>query len=311
MKTNFTNIIKNIKNGNKFAIFIHVNPDADAIGSGQALKLLLESLGKTAYLCCDDKIPSSLNFLNSNIETDDNLIDSADTYFYLDTSKADRVGKFEKYVNMKNKTIIVIDHHISQDEFGNEVIRDNTKSSTCEMIFDLYQEINAEITPEVATLLYSGISSDTGCFLHQNTTSDAHIAAAKLIELGANINLANLELFSKKPAIFTQICKYVYKNMKIYGDKLTLVTIKERDYKKLGEPESYLFISSLSHYTTDILVFITEKSKNNIKINTRSRQANVQELCAKFGGGGHKNAAGADVKDSLKNVVKKLLKEIL
>ena len=312
MEINYKKVIKLIESGKNFAIFIHVNPDADAVGSGEALKLLLSSLsGKNGYLFCDDKMPESLNFLNVKFEANDEIIQNCDTYFLLDSSKIERAGKYEKYINDKNKTCIVIDHHLSQDEVGDEIVRVYTKSSTAEMIFDLYNSMNINISPNVATLLYSGISSDTGCFLHQNTTSDSHFAAAELIKLGANVTLSNFELFSKKPPIFTDIIKFCYKKMQIFGDKLTLVVTNRKELTKLGSPASYLFITALTHYSTDILVLFTEKDKNNIKINTRSRKANVQELCAKFGGGGHKNAAGADVKDSLKNVIKKLLKEIL
>ena len=197
-----------------------------------------------------------------------------------------------------------------QDRFGNVVVRDEEKSSTCELIYDLYNELNITIDHHTATCLYSGIATDTGCFIHQNTTAGSHKAAAKLIECGANVNLANLELFTKKPAIFSQISKLAYKNMQVYGDKLTLVVIKKKEFEKLNKPESYLFITALSHYTTDILVLVTEKEKNEIKINTRSRISNVQKLCEKFGGGGHIHASGAEVNDSLKNVVRKILKEV-
>ena len=312
MKLNFNKVIKAIENGNKFAIFIHISPDGDAVGSGMALQNLIESKKKVAYLCCDDTTNFSGDFLNPILETNETKIDNCDTYFFLDMSADYRSGKYKKYANkQKDKKIIVIDHHVPQSQFGDIILRDPLKSSTSEIIYELYKESNTRITPEIATELYSGIASDTGCFVHQNTTPACHLAAADLINLGANIKLANYELFSKRPDGYMTIVKFAIKNMKIYGNKLTLLPISKKQYKKLGCPDSFYFVDALTHYTTDILIIATEKENSKVKLNMRSRNANVQKLCEKFGGGGHKNAAGAELSESLKCVVKKLKVEIL
>lgn len=311
MKYNFSKVINAIDKGNIFSIFVHISPDGDAIGSGLALKKLLESKNKTAYLCCDDEPNFSTEFLNAKIEKDDNKIDSSDTYFYIDMSAGYRSGKYEKYIHDKNKTIIVIDHHITQESFGDVVVRDDKASSTAELVYNLYKSMDIKITPSVATCLYTGIASDTGCFVHQNTTASSHIAVADLIELKADIRLANYELFSKRPDDYMNIVKFSIKNMKIYGNKLTLLTIKKKHYEKLGKPDSFYFIDALSHYTTDVLVILTEKAKNKIKVNMRSRKTNVQSLCEKFGGGGHKNAAGGESKENLSKTISKLKELIL
>lgn len=306
MSYNFNKVIKAIEKSENFAIFIHISPDGDAIGSGMALKRLLESKNKTAYLCCDDNLNFSTEFLKPEIERDDDKINNCDTLFYLDLSAGYRSGKYEKYISNKSKKIIVIDHHVCQEKFGNIIVRDENKSSTAELIFDLYNSMNEKITPEVATFLYSGIASDTGCFVHKNTTVASHIAAAKLIELNANINLANYELFSKRPSDYMDIVKYCIKHMKTYGDKVIILPITKKQYEKLGKPDSFYFVDALTHYTTDILIILTEKEKNKIKLNMRSRNSNVQEICKMFGGGGHKNAAGAESKTTLKETIKKL-----
>lgn len=311
MKYNFDKIIKAIESGKTFSIFVHISPDGDAIGSGLALQHLLTSLNKTAYLCCDDKLDLSTEFLNAKIENDDNKIESSDTLFFIDMSAGYRSGKYQKYLHDKSRKILVIDHHISQEEFGDIIVRDASKSSTAELIFELYNAMNKKINPFVATCLYTGIASDTGCFVHQNTTASCHEAAARLMELKADTVLANYELFSKRPSDYMKIVKFTMKHMKVYDDKLTLVIIKQKDYEKLGKPDSFYFIDALTHYTTDILVIATEKSKNKIKLNMRSRNANVQTLCEKFGGGGHKNAAGGESKETLSKTISKLKELIL
>ena len=311
MNHNFNKVIKAIENGKNFAIFIHISPDGDAVGSGLALKSLLESKNKNAYLCCDDELNFSTEFLNAVIEKDESIINNCDTLIYLDMSAAYRSGKYQEFVNDKKKKIINIDHHITQKDFASIIVRDSSMSSTAELIYELFLAMNANITPTVATYLYTGIASDTGCFVHQNTTPSCHIAVADLIQKGANIQLANYELFSKRPSDYMDIVKFAIKNMKVYGDKLTLLVVNEKQYKKFGKPDSFYFIDALVHYTTDILIIATEKQKNKVKLNMRSRQTSVQAICDKFGGGGHKNAAGAEVKDSLKNTIEKLKKLIL
>ena len=312
MKLNFNKVIKVIENGNKFAIFIHISPDGDAVGSGMALAELIKSRKKVAYLCCDDTTNFSGDFLNPILEIDESKINECDTYFFLDMSADYRSGKYQKYAcKSKNKKVVVIDHHIPQTQFGDIVVRDPLKSSTSEIIYELYKESQTKITPEVATQLYTGIASDTGCFVHQNTTPSCHLAAADLINLGADIKLANYELFSKRPDGYMTIVRYAIKNMKIFGNKLTMLVIPQKQYKKLNYPDSFYFVDALTHYTTDILIIITEKEKNKIKLNMRSRTANVQKLCEKFGGGGHTNAAGAELNDSLSHVVKRIKDEIL
>jgi len=312
MKINYNKILKSIENGKNFAIFIHISPDGDAIGSGMALCEFLKSKKKNAYLCCDDDVNFSVEFLHPKLEKNESVIESCDTYIFLDMSAEYRAGKYKKYATKtRGKKVLVIDHHILQSSFGDVVVRDSEKSSTAELIYEILKYSNFDITPVIATQLYTGIASDTGCFVHQNTTPSCHIAAADLIEKGANINLANLELFSKRPDDYMTIVKHSIKHMRIYDNKLTLLVIKNKSYIKLGKPDSFYFIDALTHYTTDVLAIVTEKEKNKIKLNMRSRLSNVQQICEKFGGGGHKNASGAEIKSSLNKVIKQLKELIL
>lgn len=312
MKDIFDNIKKAIEKGKTFSIFIHKNPDGDALGSGMALKKLLEHFGKTTYLTSHDKIASTYDFMNLEIEEDLNKIQSADTFFFLDLSAIYRCGKYQDIVNLPNKTIIFIDHHIEQDIIGDIVARNPNKSSTAELVYDLYMHLGVPFTKETATLLYSGIASDTGCFVQKNTTPESLVAASKLIEANADYEKANFELFTKRPDGYLRVASFALKNAKVYGDKLTLLVVNGRNYKKLNKPDTFYLVDSLKHYPTDILVIITRKNKHTIKLNMRSRQTDIQVMCEKFGGGGHKNASGAEISNrSIRSIIKEVKNLIL
>ena len=310
-KINFSKAINAINKGKQFAIFIHISPDGDCIGSAKAIENLLVSLGKKAYIVCEDKPSFDTEFLADGFYDDEDLVESCDTFICLDISGAKRAGKYENYLKKNDRNIIVIDHHQPQDDFGTIICRDDTASSATELVFNLFEEMKFNITPECATYLYAGIASDTDCFVLPNTKSSTLEAAAKLKALGADTKKANFELFVKRPKDYIKIARLAYKNVKVYGDKLSLVTINNREYKSFDKLNTFYVLDALKFYTTDALVIVTQKDKNTIKVNARSRNYNVQKLCAHFGGGGHINAAGATFEGNFKKTISDVKKIVL
>ncbi|MBQ9790194.1 MAG: bifunctional oligoribonuclease/PAP phosphatase NrnA [Clostridia bacterium] len=310
-KLNFTEAIKAIKTGKNFSIFIHISPDGDCVGSAKSVEYLLKSLGKETHIICEDEPSFDSKFLCEQFEDSLEVVENSDTLICVDVSGLSRVGKYGEYLKNTQKPLIVFDHHIPQDDFGTIVCRDSNKSSATEIIYDLLQEMKFDITPELANYLYAGISSDTGCFVQANTTESTLKAAAHLMELGADTQKINYELFIKRPENYIDISMLAYKNLKIYGDKLSLVTIKYNTYKKFIDLNTFYLIDALKFYPTDALVIVTQKDKNTVKLSTRSRNYNVQELCAHFGGGGHKHASGATFEGNFKKTIKEIKKIVL
>jgi len=310
-KINYKKAIDLINKGKQFAIFIHTSPDGDCVGSAKAIECLLLSLGKTCYIMSEDKPSLSTEFICSCFCDDEKILDTVDTFICLDMSGLKRTGKFAEIIKNTTKPMLVIDHHLPQDDFGTVICRDENASSTAELVYNFFVETKNNITPDCATYLYAGISSDTGCFVHDNTNASTFIAAAELKKLGADTKKANYELFTKRPLNYINIAKLAYSKLKIYDDKLSLVEINYHTYKKFQELEAFYVIDALRFYPTDVLIIVTQKDKETVKINARSRNYNVQELCAKFGGGGHIKASGATLNGKLKDVVKKIKEEIL
>ena len=306
----FKDAITAINKGKTFAIFFHNSPDGDAIGSAKAVEHLLKNHGKKSYLYCEDDVSFECKFICDGFEQDQSKLCECDTYICLDVSGLNRVGKYADYLTDKNKSIIVIDHHVPQDNFGDIICRDSDASSTGELIYNLYTEMNEPIDKEAALYIYVAVSSDTGCFVQTNTKPSTFECASKLIQLGADTQKANYELFVKRPEGYINIAKYAFKNLQVFGDKLSLVTIDYKTYKKLGEPQSFYFIDALRFYPTDVLVVAIQKEKTFVKLSARSRNYNVQKLCEKLGGGGHINASGAGKEGKLKDIIKIIKKEL-
>ena len=281
------------------------------MGSAKAVQCLLNSLNKTSYIFCEDKPSADTQFLCSSFTDDQEILDSCDTIICLDISGLSRVGKYAEYLQTTQKPIIIIDHHLPQDNFGTIICRDEDASSATELVYNLFSEMEYKITPECATYLYAGIASDTGCFVQTNTNPSTLNAAAELMILGADTQKANYELFIKRPENYINIAKLAYKKLEVYGSKLSLVVINHKNYKKFDNLNTFYILDALKFYSTDALIVVTQKDKNTIKINARSRNYNVQQLCAKFGGGGHIKASGATLNGKLRDVVKQIKKEIL
>ena len=260
-KSFFKDAISAIKKGKKFAIFIHINPDGDAVGSAKAIQNLLKTLGKESFIFCDDKVSFDTTFICDGFDEDQTKLEECDTYICLDISGVARAGKYQSYLQRKDKTVVIIDHHVPQDNFGNIVCRDSDSASTAELVYKLFIEMDAKISAETALYLYVGVSSDTGCFVYQNTTAFSHECAAKLIELGADTTKANYELFVRRPEDYIDLSKLAFKKLKVYGNKLSIVAIDNRTFKKYHEFSSFYMIDALRFYTTDVLIIAVQKEK--------------------------------------------------
>ena len=161
------------------ALFCHIRPDGDSLGSGFALKLVAEKFGKRVDFVCDSDKPRHYEFLTDFDQLNNPQLKSYDTVISVDCADESRLGKYYNQFR-KAKVSINIDHHATNPQFGKVKYVYPDASSTCEVIFNLIEK-EIKITPDIATMLYLGLSTDTGHFRHDNSTARAHIVARKLI----------------------------------------------------------------------------------------------------------------------------------
>lgn len=314
---NFSNEVVNlIKNAKNVAIVTHVRPDADCLGSASALKGALLSLGKTADIYCDSEI--SQNFLVIPFIDKVNLPDNTnyDTVIAVDCGDENRVGSYLSLFKLCHNTLC-IDHHIGatpdEGKFTNLLVKEPT-ASTAEILYYLFLQMGIKLNEQICIGLYSGILTDTGGFLHSNTTPDTHIVAGEILKHITNMTDINYNLLKKRTVGQINILKIALKNLRyICNGKVAITYLTERDFKENGllNSENYGIVDTCVNIdTVDIGILISEKSKNLYAVSLRGKDKDVSIIARIFGGGGHKPASGCNIFGSYNAVISKLEKAI-
>ena len=276
-------------------ILTHRNPDGDTLGSGFALMHALISLGKKAKVVCGDEIPSKYNYMfsgKSEIEFHEEYVvavDVADSKLLGDNLNAQYGEKVD----------LCIDHHLSNNGFAENLIFEE-RAATCEIIYDIIKLLGAEITKPVADCLYTGISTDTGCFMFSNVTPSTHIIAADLIEKGADYVEINKVMFETKSLGYFELEKLALDTIEtLYGGKCAVMKITQKMLSKSGTTESDCDgIAGIPRKIDGVLVGVTirERDDGTYKVSLRSHApVDSAAICAVLGGGGHARAAGCEI----------------
>lgn len=305
----FENLIKNNKS---FALFCHINPDADALGSMNALSMALTKLKKRVYMFCDSDISEGLEFLGVKLEKDEKIIDNCDVCVMMDCNSLDRIGKYGEAFN-RVKLRVNIDHHQKENYKFDISFADKTQPSTADIVYELLKTLNVKITKEMAQNLYAGLSSDTGCFMHQNTTAVSHLHAFELMQYNFDLQETNYQLFKFKEHSHLKFYKMAMRNTHgLLGGKLFLTVFKHKDYVRFKS-----FCDNSANFQifdgidgNELRIRITEKKNGFCTISMRSNKyVNVCDLARKFGGGGHIRASGATFTGKLSDIKKQLILE--
>ncbi|NLZ81935.1 MAG: bifunctional oligoribonuclease/PAP phosphatase NrnA, partial [Clostridiales bacterium] len=192
--------INKITNVNNIYIASHINPDGDNIGSILAMALGLKKINKNVKILKTDEIPSDYMFL-PNIDMiktyDIDEIDTIELLIVLDCGDVDRLGKYKSIVS-KSNTVINMDHHISNSRFGDINLIDEKAAATGELVYDILNKMNLEINKDIATCLYTAISTDTGSFLYDSVTARTHEIAISLIKAGIDKSDINIKLYQSR-----------------------------------------------------------------------------------------------------------------
>lgn len=311
----YSKIEKFISNAKCIAIFSHINPDADALGSGIALKIALEKKGKEVSFLIDGPIHQNFQFLNVNQHCNKNEFLNFDLAICLDCPEPRRVGsKLNKLYNIKNK--INIDHHPDNANYGTINLVSQKDCSTCSILFKMFNYLNWEITPNIATCLYSGIVGDTGRFKHNNTTSDDLISSAKLLELGAEFELINYNLFERMSLNEFELLKFALNKTEFYFEnKFALICLSIQDLIKTNTSmqDTHILIDYLMNIeSVKVAVVMTQEKPNEFRVSIRSRNNyNAQKIAKVFGGGGHFCASGCRIFYNLQKSKQKIINAVL
>ena len=292
-------VFEKILSGKKIALFTHVVPDGDALGSTFAMSLALEKLGKETTVFVNEKLPKKLEFLNNYYKKNyftEFKDEGFDLYLALDCGDEKRLGIYcEPF--MKSENNVSVDHHATNSKFAKENYVVGDASSTGELVFEFVKEAQVAFDENIASLIYTAVASDTGCFKYESTKQKAHIYAAELIGEGAEFAQINKLLFDTEFREELKLKGYAMNNMEYYHDgKLAVIVITNEILESMGatyEDAEVLSIIPRSVYGVEMGLVVKEwQGKTKVSIRTNS-YADATALAGKFGGGGHIRASGA------------------
>ena len=312
----FNQLEEVIKNSKKILIVSHINPDGDAIGSVCSMyTTIYDNFKKKSDILVVGHLPNSYKFLpnidKAEFKFDDSMV--YDLVITLDVAALDRLSS-AKILFEKAKSTINIDHHKTNNEFGNINVVKGNASSTGEVLLEIYNEQNWKISLDSAIGLYTAILTDTGGFRYENTSENVFKSAAQLVKIGINPNEIYkhcYELKSKNFVMFQNYC--INKAEFAHNDKIAYSTVYKRDIERFNGEEDFtegLVEILRAIETTDIAFLAKEIDSKTTKISMRSKKSDVAEICSVYGGGGHTFAAGCTIKTNIEGAVKRMLKTI-
>jgi len=313
-------ICASIKKYNNFLITAHTNLEGDALGSELSFYALVRKLGKQGVIVNEDGIPYGHDFLPGvkkvrKLDSSSSSI-KFDCLVVLDCADLKRTGDVWK-LNKEGKPVLNIDHHISNQGFGDVHWVDPHASSCSEMVYRIYKQMRLPINKPEAICLYTGMMTDTGSFRYSNTSSFTHQAVAELLKFNINVPL---------------IYRYVYENLALDETRLLIKLLPRISFSAGGRVAYFKLKRSMlkngaismdlgdqllsfgrSIKGVEVVVLFKENLdfKDQVRINLRSHgKVDVNKIAALFGGGGHKTASGCTVHGEISRVIRKVLASI-
>lgn len=302
-----------------FVIMSHVRPDGDALGCEIAMALCLKQLGKNVTVWNEDGMLDKYRFLPcSDLVAQPPASNEArefDVAIALDTAVFNRLGTCLQGVKQA-KLWINMDHHVSNDHYGDLAYIDPKAPATGEVLYELLRAENLPLTYEMADNLFVAISTDTGSFQYPNTTARTYEIAAELIKAGVNVGKLSQQVYESYPLRRVNLLRELLNVLKLTCDNraasfaLTLDTVA-----KLGvKPEDNEGLIDTIRAIEGVIVaaFIEELEDGKVRISLRSKDPRVDvcKICQSFGGGGHVLAAGARIAGSVTEIEEQVLKAI-
>lgn len=299
-------ILEEVKEADKILINCHRNPDPDSIGSALALFGVLKKMGKEVEVICSTKLDKNTEFLKyfKEIKTVDfkkfNFKDF-DLFIVLDSSTWDMVTGAKDVLRPEGLKIITIDHHFTNDKFGDVNLIDPQVTSAAELLYKVLSDWEVKLSKETATAILAGIISDTGAFRYPGVSKETLLIASSLISKGAD----------KEKIIFSIFNNLQINVLKMVGEMINKLELDDENkfcwcaiplslYEKYGKPDgakeyaSNTFIQSIS--ATDFGIIMVEVEEKKLSVSFRSRSGfDVSKIALALGGGGHKAAAGANI----------------
>ncbi|MBQ8766721.1 MAG: bifunctional oligoribonuclease/PAP phosphatase NrnA [Clostridia bacterium] len=299
-----------LKEFDNYLILTHRNPDGDTLGSAYALKRALDLLGKKSMVRCNDDIHPKFSYLWENV---DNSEITFDKIIAVDVADKKLLGE-EFEAKYGDNVFLCIDHHTSNREYAQNLLLED-RAAAAVVIYEVIRQLGVEITPEIASCVYTGLATDTGCFMYSNTTPTVHRIAAEVMAKGADYTLINRLMFETKTLQYLRLEQMAVSSIESHFDgKCAIMTVTRKMFEESGASSSECDgIAAIPRKIEGVKIAVTIRERHNgsFKVSMRTIEPyDAAKICANFGGGGHNAAAGCEFDCSLNETKEKLLEVI-
>lgn len=299
-----------LRENDNYIILTHKRPDGDTLGSGAALCAALRRMGKRAQLLRNPEATAKfLPFIAEYFTPEGFTV----TDEYVVSVDAASLGMLPK--GFPQSVSLCVDHHPSNTEYAENLLLDGERAACGEIILQLIEELLGEPTKKEADLLYVALSTDCGCFRYGNTDEHAFLSAARLAKYGADVAGLNLLFFRTFTKERIAIEGLVTSGFRYFaGGRITVAVVTremvERTHATQDDMDELASLPGQVEGTL-VSVLVKENDEGYSKLSLRSTgKVNVSDVCARFGGGGHRMAAGCELKQSPEEAVKVIVEAI-
>jgi phosphoesterase RecJ-like protein len=297
-------VVEELRLADKLLLTTHENPDGDALGSLLGMHWILRQLGKDSlmYLSPDEfPLPHEYRHMESSeiVGAPPSDMDERVAVF-LDCGNIDRMPV--DFLQREGIHILNVDHHHDNTRFGTANLVDAQASCTAEIVWRLSKELGAELTTDIANALYVGLITDTGKFMYENTTADAHLMAAELIEAGVEPHSIYSRIYESLPVTRLMLLQRALASLERFDDgAVAMLHLTVEDFEQTGAVENDsegIVDHARAVEGTAVAVLVRDLigdrvGKRKISMRSTDGRVDVSEIARSFGGGGHRQAAGA------------------
>ena len=303
----------------RFVLTTHIRPDGDALGSMMAMTDILESLGKDVITCNAFAVPRNLQFIDPErkirqlgVDVVPAQLEDREVLMILDTSAWAQLGAMSDVIRSFSGVKMVLDHHVSGDDLGAIEFKDTEAEATGRLVIDAADQLKVAVIPEIARAAFAAVATDTGWFRFSSTTSGTMRLVARLIDAGAKPDRIYNDLYENDSlARLKLIGRTLSRAESELDGRLIHTYIDLEDFRKTGAAPSDsedIINMMLGVKGTQAAAIFVEQQSGGFKVSLRSRcDVDCARLAEKFGGGGHKKAAGLFINEPLETARQKVL----
>ena len=300
-----------IEESKHICVVAHKNPDIDSLSSASAMySYLMQRHKKASFACVSSELPRNANFLPWFDKIRQQMHTSVDLVIALDCGSYSRIG-FDVTCRLIN-----IDHHASNERYGDIAVVDSCATSSAEVLFDLFKKQGVKINLKMATALYAGLLDDSRRFLHVDSEHKLFAHAQELVALGADVSLCNRAIFQERSLASLRLKGWMLERFELYKEaRIAFIHVDEEAFRQSGASpydcqEPLEEILGFVHAKVAILMRDMQNGQKKYSLRSKGDIA-VNAIASCFGGGGHKNAAGfvhdENIKESIIEFISKEL----